>query len=294
MHARMKKAVVAVLVTSVSAALLPVAVGVPALAQHTGDCGLRCGGVTPTEDGLLGRVRADVNTLNRYEGNPEPCTWTDAEGVEHQGYLQWRLTAVEQEDWDLPGGTVRYRLECFSPEMGEEFGDLIELGDFQVTPRNLAELALDEFFLGLPAPEPHFSPAGPTMVDLDTWLWVDNIPEAQVSEEISVPGIAVQAFAVPSGVEWDMGDGTVVQCEDSGTAYVVGGPASQTSDCTHIYERSSAEQDGAQYQGSATIVWTGTYTVNGVLAPVEFPIPRETPFALGVEEAQAINTDRDG
>lgn len=262
------------------------------------------GPVTGTPEGLLGQVRAEVEELNSYEAHPVPCHGVDEDndpGGEFEGHWRWRITRLTNESWhdventDPQSGTY-YRRECWAPAAGE-FGELDEVVLFaNITPQNLAQLAMDDFFLGLPPPEARFNPSGPTLVGFDTWLWLERIPENSVedpveSEVISVPGIEVQAFAWSSAVHWDMGDGSVVDCPDAGVPYVAGGPPDQTTTCSYPYQRSSAGQPEGGYQGAVSIVWTGRYTVNGDLADGEIPIHRSTPFTLAVEEAQALNTD---
>jgi hypothetical protein len=238
--------------------------------------------VEPTEDGLLGRVRSQVNRLNTYVSNPTPCVYTDSTGVEHPGHLQWRLSAVSQDSWDNIYGSdfgTMYRLECWAPAAGE-WGELLELEEFaDINPENLARLAMDEFLLGLPAPEPHLNPTGTTLVNVDTWLTVDNIPAGSITAPpISVPGITVVMTATAGGVLWTMGDGGEVQCAGIATG----------SQCSYTYTRSSSGQAGAQFHGNARVVWLGTYSVNGVQANAQFPVPREAPFAIQVAEGQAV------
>jgi hypothetical protein len=241
--------------------------------------------VQPTEDGLLGRVRSQVNELNKYSSNPTPCEGVDQDSditpapIVH-GFLRWREPRLD--DWlEFLGADsgVAYRLECWSPDAGE-FGSFLRVEVFpDINPENLARLAMDEFLLGLPAPEPHLNPAGTTLVNLDTWLTVDNIPAGAITAPpISVPGITVVMTATASGVLWTMGDGTEIPCPGLATG----------SQCSHTYRISSAGQSGGQFHGTARVVWTGTYTVNGAPAAASFPVPRDAPFAIQVAEGQAV------
>lgn len=319
MHAMRKLMLVAVVA---GAATL---VAAPSATAGDGAGGPADGGVTPQPDGYLGRVRSQVNELNRYVSNPQPCYWGPAtepnpygviEGSTfgdghlpeplapgyHNGYWRYRLLReVGPDDPSVWAEGMQYVRECY---WGQSIDTVEEDGPWQegwqgvtifdaVNPENLARLALDQFFLGLPAPRPTFSPASPTMVNFDTWLWVggdaDDIPTGEISSEvISVPGLdspGVQAFARVGEVRWDMGDGSRT-CPVTRSA-----DDAQALDCIYEYDRSSADQPDNVYQGSATLVWEGRYTINGAPGPALPNIERETPFELAVEEAQALNTD---
>ena len=246
----------------------------------------RGGTVTPTDAGLLARVRSQVNELNRYVSQPTPCTdISDSAGFEdREGVLRWRSPILSQESWlnalDATSG-VAYRLECWAPESGD-YGRLIDVVVFpDISAENLARLAMDEFLLGLPAPEPHLNPEGTTLVNLDTWLSVDNIPQGQLtSPPVTVPGITVIVTATASGVEWRMGDDTA--------PFICDGTGHDNGICSHAYRESSADQPGGQYHGVASVVWTGTYTINGQPGGVEIPVPRASDFSIQVAEGQAV------
>lgn len=314
MHTRLKFAAIA-LVALTTLALVPVAGPTGLAAAAPGEQPSMNGDVTPTDRGLLGRVQSQVNELNRYESQPVPCndeepglagSIRDAHAgngvVDVQGFRRWRLVGGDQAVWHAVNGTntgMYYALECFGPNMpdaGEGYEDVGYLYEIQlfpdINPENLARLALDRFFLGLPAPEPRLNPEGTTLVNLETYLWVDNIPAQGLtppglsSEVISVPGISVQGFALASGVEWNMGDGTPpFVCE--------GTVRTEPPTCDHEYVESSAGQPDDAFHGTATIVWLGTYTVNGTLADAEFDIPLETSFEIEVAESQAVVVNGD-
>jgi hypothetical protein len=279
MHARVNRRR-AVVVTAGAAMLFLLITATPSWADK------RSGTVTPSDAGLLARVRSQVNELNRYVSSPTPCTdIDDAAGMEdRQGVLRWRSPILSQESWlnalDATSG-VAYRLECWGPESGE-YGRLIDVRVFpDINAENLARLAMDEFLLGLPAPEPHLNPSGTTLVNLDTWLSVDNIPQGTLtSPPVTVPGITVIVRATASGVEWRMGDGTA--------PFICSGTGHDSGTCSHAYRRSSASQPGGQYHGVASVVWTGTYTINGVSGGAEIPVPRASDFSIQVAEGQAV------
>ena len=140
--------------------------------------------MAPTESGdfLIG-VRAAYEELNRSVRSPEPCTYTRrVEGVDEErtGFLRWRSTRADEVDHHVILGTDPedgriWRQECFDPTLGEEYGDYLRVQFFPVTEANLARMAIDDFLLGLPSPTVHTAPANRTLVNLDTWFWVDGV-----------------------------------------------------------------------------------------------------------------------
>ena len=100
----------------------------------------------------------------------------------------------------------------------------------------------------LPLPGVHTSPPPgfDQLVNLPTWLWVDNW--APVVGTASSPALTVTVTARPRNVYWRMGDGSADKVCGQGTPW---NPAlreeQQSSDCTHTYKRSSARQPGQRY-----------------------------------------------
>lgn len=259
----------------------------PAAAQPQEESCFRCeGDVALTSDGLLASARSQMDQLNSAEVVREPCT-SEADVYEGQtGYIRWRLTATEQETWDrIYDGdetTTWYRQECFFPDAGREYGELLDLQEFDaVSPETVALVAIDDVLAEIPTQTVETSPDGEAMVAIDTWFWVDGVPPEGETATASVPGIEVVATASPGGVNYDLGDGTTLECSGTGTPYSPGA----TSDCTHDY------QSAGVYTITSTILWTGTYTVNGQGPfPIETAVARTATFDLPVNEAQAINT----
>jgi hypothetical protein len=296
MRTKLKPAVVVVALTG---ALLLATAPPSSAGDAPGGPPPRHGGpVTPTDEGLLGRVQSQVNRLNAYsEGTRVPCHGVDTgneqdnTGIEFDGWLRWRTPELSQESWldVLEADTgVAYRLECWTDE--PDIGDWGAFQDVEVFPdvtgENLGLLALDTFFQRLGVPTPVLNPAGTTLVNLDTWLSVTApggvpFPTFVRSETISVPGVSVYAEAEIDGVDWDMGDGNVVSCAGFGVD-------TELRTCFYEYPRSSASQEGGRYHGTAMVVWEAVYFVNGNQAAETFSIPRSASFDIQVAEGQAV------
>lgn len=113
--------------------------------------------------------------------------------------------------------------------------------------------------LELTAPVPRFNPPGAQLVGLATWLWVEN-PWFEQSATASVGEVSATVHAVPVGIDWNTGDGSHLLC-DRGVPF---DPARsvrvQSSTCTHVFQRSSADQRNGTYRLRATQRWVAWWT----------------------------------
>ncbi|MBC6457793.1 hypothetical protein [Actinomadura sp. HBU206391] len=103
------------------------------------------------------------------------------------------------------------------------------------------------------------SPRTRTYVGLRTFLWVDPGQWQPEVTTVSEAGFTVVGTSTPVEVVWNLGEKTIT-CTGPGTPYDPKGPENQRSTCTHVYEKSSADQAGGEYQISATVNWHVTYT----------------------------------
>ncbi|MBB4966861.1 hypothetical protein [Saccharothrix violaceirubra] len=154
------------------------------------------------------------------------------------------------------------------------------------SPESLAHAAYDR--LQPPTPVIVASPPGDQLVNLPTWLWIDQWKP--VSASASTPGASVAATATPTSVTWTTGDGSTVTCVGPGTPYTVGiDPMSTSPDCGHVYRRSSASMPGQTFPVTATVHWTVTWS--GAGQDGTFPDMTTTGSAgFRVAESQALNT----
>ena len=152
-----------------------------------------------------------------------------------------------------------------------------------IAPQVIAQVAIDDVLSQIPALSISTNPEDDSLVAIDTWFWVDGVPPTTVSRrQRSVPGIAVVATAYPGGV---CGSTSATAPAPSARVPASTYTAGATSDCTHEY------QVAGDYTITATVLWTGTYTVNGQGPfPITTAVPRTDTFNLPVNEAQAINT----
>jgi hypothetical protein len=109
--------------------------------------------------------------------------------------------------------------------------------------------------LVLTGPEIAASPGERQLVHLPTWLAVSESSWESVSASVTAGAVTVTATAVPSRVEWALGDGSVVVCEGPGTVWRPGmDPEAESPDCGYTYTRSASE-----VAVTATVYWTVTW-----------------------------------
>lgn len=197
---------------------------------------------------------------------------------------------VEQAS-DLIEGN-RYYQECWYLDTGDLFfADVWDQGppsDPGVNARILAQSALSR--TAFTVPEPQMAPAvdGEQITGLPTWIWLDRTTWEPVVAQAEAAGVTATVTATPERVEWDMGDGTTVVCDGPGTAWNFDGPNPDSSDCSHVFQLSSADEPDGRYSGSVTIVWSiaweATTGESGVFAEGR----SSSPLSLAVTELQAV------
>jgi hypothetical protein len=156
-----------------------------------------------------------------------------------------------------------------------------------VTTADMVQTAMAS--MTMPKPKLFTSPRGRTYVGVQTFFWLDRTQWQQQTTTAQAGGQTVTATATPTAVQWNLGE-TTLTCQGPGTPYDPAGPQTQTSDCSHRYERSSAGQPGRKYRISATISWSVAWTCAGAgcdSAAGRLPAMASTSFAqLPVGEIQ--------
>jgi hypothetical protein len=196
--------------------------------------------------------------------------------------------------WPPPKGTSWALMDCLGGKTGPgPQAVLIDnaTGAPRITPQQLLQEALSE--LRIPSLRPDTAPprGKDGLVGLAEWFWVPTSDWRARSVTVSAGPVWATATATPVGLSFEPGGGLpVIDCRGPGTAYQAAKPASeQGSQCSYIYDQSSAGQPGNAYQASVVITWriswTGSGGAGGVLnggLPVPFP------FALPVAQGEAL------
>jgi hypothetical protein len=161
----------------------------------------------------------------------------------------------------------------------------------------LAEQA--ERALTLPTPTIDTNPAGFSVVNLATWLWVDQDIWQRFSATADAGPVTATAIATPETVSWSMGDGHQFVCNGPGTAYVPGrSDDAQSTSCSYAYSESSAGQpstDGDPNDGSfvvsATVTWAVSWSLTGASGGGELaPLYTSATTRIRVEQIESVDS----
>ena len=153
-----------------------------------------------------------------------------------------------------------------------------------------AELALARWTrMPIPAPEVRTAPprrsAG--LVGLPQWFWVANW--RPISGRATARDVWVEVTARPQSMTVDPGDGHRIRCSGPGRAYDRSRPAaSQRTDCSYTFRRSSAGEPGGAYRVRVTVAWGGSWRGSDGSGGVLPPLTRATNFRVRVAEAQGL------
>lgn len=170
-----------------------------------------------------------------------------------------------------------------------------------IDPQQLALMARSR--LPFPLPEVAFSPplvdqGDFLLVNLETWLWVENWQPFSASA--TAGGVVVTATATPVRQAWDFAPGRPAPeleggCDGPGTRYDTARPAEgQSTDCGFTFVHSSAGQPGDAYEGRLSVVWEVTWTSNIGAGGDLGEVTRTTVQDVRVGEQQALNESGGG
>jgi hypothetical protein len=185
---------------------------------------------------------------------------------------------------------------CANLHFADPGGATVVINNVQ-SPRQLIDRANDAYGNLRPPPaKVTTSPGSPSVVQLDTWYWLDDntFGPAPITGT-SADGMV--AIATRTTSDWTPGDGAgTIECQGAGVQYAAG----RTSDCTHVYTKSSSggpmsdAKGNAAYRGTVVRNYTVRYEFFGV--PVIVPGARLTfssnpdAFPISVAEVQTANS----
>ncbi len=154
--------------------------------------------------------------------------------------------------------------------------------------------------LRLPPPTGYTNPAGISVVNLPTWLWIDASIWHSFSVTATVGTVSATATATPTMVTWSTGDGVTTTCHGPGTAYDPSQPSSQQSTyCSHTYTVSSAGQpppaddpNTGAFTVRAAIDWSVSWSALGETGGGTLPsLSTSSSTTLRVEQVESVNTN---
>ncbi len=172
----------------------------------------------------------------------------------------------------------------------------VPVGQAAVSPEVLAQVAYEA--MDLPTGAIRWNPAlagsGATVINLATWVWVEDGPTT-VAITASVPGVSATVDATLDHLEVTAPGATPARCAGSGVAWEPGADPSYA--CLLTFHRSTANQPVKAGQElptatlTATATWTATWTSS--LTTGRAPLPDQdltTVTELPVFEVQTLVT----
>ncbi len=166
-----------------------------------------------------------------------------------------------------------------------------------LAPSALAVQAADS--LTLPSPVINLNPSSFSVVNLNSWLWIDPQAWHSFSATATAGSVTANTVAVPDTVSWSMGDGNTVVCGGPGTPYQ---PAisdeGQTTDCSYTYLESSAGQpsvngdpNNGAFDVTATVTWTVSWSATGAVGGGSLPpLHTSSSVPVRVEQVESVGT----
>lgn len=163
---------------------------------------------------------------------------------------------------------------------------IVPEGGPPVTIAGLTQQALDQ--VDPPDPELAIAPEGLHFTQLQSWLAVEPAYWFAVREATASAGrVRVTAAARAQEALWDMGDGSVVPC-DQGTVWQPGlDPDAAT--CSHVYRRTSVGRNDNSFEINTTVRFVVTIDTNAPGSYGPFELERTTTETVQVGEIQAVN-----
>lgn len=123
-----------------------------------------------------------------------------------------------------------------------------------------------------------------SIVGVPTWMWAENANVLEpVTDTASVPSLSLTMTAKLTGVTWNMGDGTVIECEGTGTKWSPDLGTGDSPTCGHTYTT----------QGTRTVTSTAHWSVTwrastGQTVVITRDLPSTSTIRVG--EVQVINS----
>ena len=158
-----------------------------------------------------------------------------------------------------------------------------------IPPETLMQVAYDA--MELPEPDIGWNPSrsgdGATFVNLDTWLWLnDGLVELEVNAEAGDNVARVEA--VLGSMNYSAPNAAPVSCTGTGVEWT---PGASSTDCSLVFERSSANQPGGVSRVLAESQWDIEWFANGEPQGALDPQTTTATFDIPVAEVQTVVTE---
>jgi hypothetical protein len=159
----------------------------------------------------------------------------------------------------------------------------------EVSPDLLRDIAFENLIP--PPPELNWNPKlvgnQGTLVNLDTWLWLDNAPTI-LTVHARAGGNEASVTATFHGMDINAHGERTLRCPGTGTPYSRGA----TATCALAFSRASSALGAATTPVTVTTRWTGTWEANGdpMGALTTQPDPISATVNIRVDEVQTLVT----
>ena len=234
------------------------------------------------EAGTLGAGGGSGGSGGEGGGSGVTCTYSAVDAEISEAADRMAINGWGNPRGDGPGSWMR-------KICSDGTGTVVWVPQGTVDPRVLAEQALDRTNVPLPGVGMNPGPPNDLVVNMATWLWVENF--GPVGASASAGPVTVTVTAAPVAVRWTMGNGDVVVCNGPGTRYDSSRPAEgQRTDCSYTYRRSSASAPSGTFIVQTSVTWDVTWTASGVAGGGSLgPLTRTTSTPVRVSEVQTVN-----
>ncbi|RIQ15670.1 hypothetical protein [Jiangella rhizosphaerae] len=203
-----------------------------------------------------------------------------------EGHWWGGMCSSADYDGDIEG-FVEYANEWFDEHPGVYVRPGEPVPVPPIPPEILVQVAYDE--LELPDPQIAWNPRrdgdGATVVNLPTWLWLDDGP-VELEVHAAAGDNEARVDATLSGMNFSASNAAPVACDGHGVAWTSGA----TSDCALTFTRSSAHLPGGVANVLAESRWSIEWFANGEPQGPLDPQTTSATFDLPVAEVQTIVT----
>lgn len=222
------------------------------------------------------------------------CTWK-AESDFSQQVFQWIGTDSKGTWYDVTCSDGSYYPGVYVPPATGNIPPAVVLAGA------LAKTAANT--LVLPKPQVRRNPAGPALVNLPTWWWVDQAQWSPLRQRTAAGPVWAEVTATPVSTSWDPGDGSApVVCNGPGTPYDTTRSAeSQSTDCSYTYRRSSADQpqtgpsvNDRYFTVTVTTTWQVSWVGFGGTGGTLPVLTTSSSFPLAVTQRETVVTGGSG
>lgn len=152
--------------------------------------------------------------------------------------------------------------------------------------RAVARMQLQPIRMGTFPQVEQRSPAALGYVGWNVWMWVDGASDSTwgpITRSVSDRGFTVTATARVDRVDWNMGDGTIVECEIGKPWQSIWTHNEASPDCGHLYVK-----DG-EYNVTATSYWVIDWAGIGESGVLTMAL--DTTGTIRIAEVQVVNVN---